>query len=114
MGGSGLRAETAGGESYDAPSDALLFRLLDRLGPGNQYLIVDRLDAPDRQHYMQVYREDDGTFAIEYRDGAPDRHFETVTGDLREVRDALAGWASGATGWRKTLNWRPWPGGAAP
>lgn len=114
MGGPGLRAETARGESYDGPSDALLFRLLDELGPGNQYLIVDRTDAPDHQHYMQVYREGDGTFAIEYREGAPDRHFETLTGDVREVRDTLSGWASGATGWRKTLRWRRWPGADAP
>ncbi len=54
VGGPGLRAETASGESYDAPSDALLFRLIDEVGPGNQHLIVDRIDAPDRQHYMQV------------------------------------------------------------
>lgn len=113
VGGPGLRAETARGEAYDAPTDAVLFRLLDELGPGNQYLIVDRTDATDRQHYMQVYREDDGTFAIEYRDGAPERHFETLTEDVGQVRDALSGWAAGATGWRDTLPWRHWPGTGA-
>ena len=43
VGRSGLRAETARGTAYDAPSSVLLLRLLGELGPGNQYLIVDRL-----------------------------------------------------------------------
>lgn len=107
--GDQLRAETASGTSYDAPSDTLLFRLLDELGPGNQYLIVDRLDAPNDEHYMQVYREGDGTFAVEYRDGAADRHFETTVADLRQVRAALTGWASGAPGWREAFDWHRWP-----
>lgn len=109
MGGPGLRAETACGQSYDAPSDALLFRLLDELGPGNQYLIVDRLDVPGGGHYMQVYREADGTFAVEYREGAAQRQFEAVTTDLVRVRDALSAWAAGAAGWREAFDWRHRP-----
>src|SRR4051812_35629854 len=109
MCGSELRAETARGASYDAPSDALLLRLLDELGPGNQYLIVDRLDAVNQEHYMQVYREDDGTFAIEYRDGAADRHFATIAADIHEAYDALTGWAADAPGWRDAFDWHPWP-----
>lgn len=104
-----LRAETAGGRSYDAPTGALLFRLLGELGPGNQFLIVDRLDASNDQHYMQVYREIDGTFVVEYREGAADHHFETVAADLRDVHAALTGWAAGTPGWRKSFRWRQWP-----
>lgn len=104
-----LRAETAGGRAYDAPSGALLLRLLDELGPGNQYVVIDRLDTADDQHYMQVYRETDGTFVIEYREGAPDHHYETVSEDLREVHSVLTGWADDAPGWRNACDWRRWP-----
>jgi hypothetical protein len=109
MGGQALRAETAYGRSYDEPSGALLLRLLGELGPGNQYLIVDRLDAPNAEHYMQVYREGDGTFTIEYRAGAADRHFETVAADLRKTFTVLTGWAADTPGWRESCDWRQWP-----
>lgn len=109
MGGQALRAETAYGRSYDAPTGALLLLLLEELGPGNQYLIVDRLDAPNDEHYMQVYRETDGTFTIEYRAGAADRHFETVVTDLRMTFTVLTGWAAETPGWRDSCDWRQWP-----
>jgi hypothetical protein len=109
MGGPALRAETAGGTSHDAPSGALLLRLLGDLGPGNQFLIVDRLDAANDQHYMQVYREADGTFAIEYREGAATDHFETVVAGLRDAHVILTGWAGDIAGWRGTCDWHRWP-----
>src|SRR2546423_1732213 len=59
-----LRVETAAGRSYDTPTGALLLRLLGELGEGNQFLVLDRLDAANAEHYMQVYRETDGSFLI--------------------------------------------------
>jgi hypothetical protein len=109
MGGWPLRAETAGGRSYDAPNGALLLRLLGELGPGNQFLVVDRLDAANSEHYMQVYREVDGTYVIEYRSGAANRHFETVATDLRTTFTVLTGWAADSPGWRDACDWRQWP-----
>ncbi len=104
-----FRAETAGGQSYDAPSAALLLRLLEELGPGNQFLIVDRLDAANDEHYMQVFREPDGTFVIEYRVGAVRHHFEAETEGVREAHTVLTGWAAGTPGWRDACDWRQWP-----
>lgn len=104
-----LRVETAAGRSYDTPTGALLLRLLGELGEGNQFLVLDRLDAANAEHYMQVYRETDGTFVIEYREGAADRHFEAVTADLREVHAVLTGWAADAPGWRTPCAWHRWP-----
>jgi hypothetical protein len=104
-----LRAETAGGRSYDAPNEALLLRLLGELGPGNQFLVVDRLDAPNDQHYMQIYRELDETYTIEYRTGAADQHFETGAADLSQTFTILTGWAAGSPHWREGHEWRQWP-----
>lgn len=109
MGKWALRAETAGGRSYDAPDGALLLRLLGELGPGNQFLVVDRLDAPGAEHYMQIYREVDGAYVIEYRAGAANRHYETVVGDVRTAYTMLTGWAADEPGWRDSCDWRQWP-----
>jgi hypothetical protein len=109
MGEWALRATTAGGRSYDAPNEALLSRLLGELGPGNQFLVIDRVDAPDDEHYMQVYREVDGTYVVEYREGAANRHFETVGADLRATFTVLTGWAAGSPDWRDGRDWRQWP-----
>jgi uncharacterized protein YfbU (UPF0304 family) len=109
MGERALRATTASGRSYDAPNQALLTRLLGELGPGNQFLILDRVDAPNDEHYMQVYREVDGTYVIEYREGAANRHFETVGADLLTAITVLTGWAAGSPDWRNRRHWRQWP-----
>jgi hypothetical protein len=109
MGGPALRAVTAGGQSYDTPSGALLLRLLGELGPGNQYLVVDRLDAANDEYYMQVYREADDAFTIEYRAGAASRHFETAAASLRDAHAVLTGWATDTPGWRDARQWRQWP-----
>jgi hypothetical protein len=109
MGGWPLRAETECGRSYEAPNGALLRRLLDELGPGNQFLVVDRVDTAHGEHYMQVYREVDGTYVIEYRAGGANRHFETVTPDLHTTATVLTGWASDSPGWRDACDWRQWP-----
>jgi hypothetical protein len=109
MGGWALRAKTAGGRAYDAPNEALLSRLLGELGPGNQFLVVDRLDAPGDEHYMQVYREIDGSYVVEYRDGVATRHFETVTANLGTAFTLLIGWAANSPGWRDAARWRQWP-----
>ena len=54
-------------------------------------------------------KETDGTFTIEYRAGAPNRHFETVAADLRTTFRVLTGWAADTPGWRGSCNWRQWP-----
>jgi hypothetical protein len=46
---------------------------------------------------------------VEYREGAADRHFETVAADLRTAFTVLAGWAAGTPGWRESCGWRQWP-----
>lgn len=109
MGGWALRAETAYGRSYDAPDKALLLRLLGALGPGNQFLVIDRVDAPGPGYYMQIYREVDGTYVVEYREGSAERHFETVVSDLPSAVAVLTGWAAADPAWHEGREWRQWP-----
>jgi hypothetical protein len=104
-----LRVETADGARCDDPPPERLFELLDGLCPGNQYLIIDRLGAPNDEYYMQVFREDE-SFVIEYRDGCAERHYETYTDDVRTAHKVLSGWALDDSEWREVLTFQPWIG----
>jgi hypothetical protein len=106
-----LRVTEANGDSWDDPEDDKIFDLVRDLGPDNRFLIVERHDRPSLwQHYMQVYLNDDSTFALEFRDGGPQAHYRAEVGaDARDLPAAIiVQWASDQTGWRDALPWKPW------
>ncbi|MFE2141224.1 DUF6891 domain-containing protein [Streptomyces sp. NPDC059456] len=73
-------------------------------GDGDRFLVLQRLpDLPDV--FAQVWHEAGGGYTLEYRDGAPDRHFETVTDGPGTVIATLAGWARREAGWEARLAW---------
>lgn len=47
----------------------------------------------------------EGKFALEYREGAPDRHFRTVVDDPEVIAAAFAAYAAGDDAWRSALSW---------
>ncbi|WP_280399551.1 hypothetical protein [Nocardia carnea] len=58
------------------------------LADPNPYLIVERAD----QVYIQTYRESEQDFTLEYRDGAPDRHFTTQVTGPDTVAELIWAW----------------------
>jgi hypothetical protein len=83
---------------------------LDRLSTRNWFAILDESD--DR--YVQVgcgRRADvpDGQFAVEYRDGSPERHFRHETASLDIVKDVFRGFAADSCGWFDRLTWERTP-----
>ncbi|MFE7798270.1 hypothetical protein [Nocardia sp. NPDC057440] len=74
---------------------------VSELAPPNPYLIVERAD----QVYMQTYRDESGTFTVEYRDGASNKHFGTTLTDASTVADLIWEWA---TDDRTRLHTLPW------
>jgi hypothetical protein len=101
-----LHAENEAGESWEDPSEDMLFILLDELGPKNSFLIVERLDAPDPdQTYMQVLRLEEGGYIVECRYGAAERHYQARARCMRKVHRILAGWAHRLPGWQHTVTW---------
>lgn len=60
-----------------------------------------------REHnvYVQTYRQDDGTFLLEQRDGSADRHFKTALTGESEVAVRIWAWLSGDPGWSRNLTW---------
>jgi hypothetical protein len=101
-----LRARTQLGVC-DNPSLELLRRLVFGLGPGNPYLVIDRLDAPDGDYYAQALHRPDGTWIVEYRDGGRNRHYQADASGPGVVYQLLAGWTLELPGWQRRLTWRP-------
>jgi hypothetical protein len=48
----------------------------------------------------------DGQFAVEYRDGGPERHFRHVTASLGVVKSVFLGFAGSDDGWYDRLTWQ--------
>ncbi|MFD0361947.1 hypothetical protein ACFQZZ_10880 [Nocardia sp. GCM10030253] len=82
-------------------TEALAQLWVSELAPPNPYLIVERAD----QVYMQTYRAESGIFTVEYRDGAPNKHFGTTLSDASAVAALIWEWATDDRTRLQTLPW---------
>jgi hypothetical protein len=69
--------------------------------PEEPYFIVTRGD----DDYVQTYRDDDGSYQLEYRDGGPDAHFAFRTQKGGLVADVMWAWATRDPRWRTAVAW---------
>jgi hypothetical protein len=88
------------------PDDDRIERTLTRLGRDNSFAILDRADG----WYVQVgYGETAGVrpglYAMEYREGSPDRHFRAVTSDVTAVVRFMQEFLRGDDGWKRRHGW---------
>ena len=102
-----LRATTDGGVALDNPTDTDLLGLLEDIDAGQgSCLIVERLDDPSGQTYVQVLRtEADPGWEVEHRAGGPESHFHTAVGDVESAHHLVAGWALDRTDWLHSVSW---------
>ena len=100
-----LRATNEAGESFDDPSEDLLFDLLSGLGEGNSFLIVDKLGPDKAGHFMQTVIGPAGSFVLEYREGPPETHYSTTIDSMRGVHEVMTKWAFDLPGWGDSLAW---------
>lgn len=109
MSKSALRARVESGSTYDDPSKDLLLSLLTAIENGEEdFLVVERTSDRSGQTYAQTALADDRRYVLEYRDGGPERHFQTYARDKHVVHRVITGWAFGFPGWRDTLAWHRW------
>ncbi|WP_461165005.1 hypothetical protein [Arthrobacter sp. R4-81] len=101
-----LRASNESGETWDDPSEDLLFMLLEDIENGDEtFAIVERLVDVTEQTYIQSSRNADGTYLVEYRDGTPDQHFSTGAPDMRAAHAVMTSWAFEEPRWRDSYIW---------
>jgi hypothetical protein len=78
-----------------------LASLLADLPPQDPWLVLER----DLHVYVQTYRQADGTFLLERRDGGPDRHFKTTLTRESDVTARMWAWVSSDPRWSLDLEW---------
>lgn len=89
-----LRAQLENEDTYDDPSEDLLFEILGDIDAGEAlWVIVERLDDPNRQTYAQALRDEDGAYIVERRLGSEETHESTRTPGMREAHEILTRWA---------------------
>jgi hypothetical protein len=112
MGQAITQVEDAAGERIDNPSERQLHDMLSHMNLRWRYVILSRYDKkPADQHYIQVYLNDDFSYHLEYRDGGPDRHFQTLIPaqpdpiGCEPVARVMYGWATDRPDWKGGLTW---------
>lgn len=90
------------------PDQDRVDRVVRRLGRDRAYAVLERDDG----WYAQVgWGETTGArpggYALEYREGAPDRHFRADTTDVTEAAGFLRAFLTGDEQWRRRLQWQP-------
>jgi hypothetical protein len=104
-----LRATEATGDSWDDPEEDRLRDLLLGLAADNRFLVVERHDRTSLwQHYMQAYLNDDGTYALEFREGGPQAHYRVATVKPDRAVEIVLRWSADEPGWREALPWERW------
>ncbi|MDO9454506.1 hypothetical protein [Nocardioides sp.] len=99
--GPARRATAESGDTIDDPSEDALFLTLDDIEAGEgTHLIVDVLGDVTSRTFAQTSRNSDGSYIVEYRDGAAERHFGTIAPDVLTAHALLTGWAFAVPGWR--------------
>jgi hypothetical protein len=102
-----LRAVAASGQSWDDPSEDLMFELLSDIESGTeQFFIIERKADSSGETYAQVIESVGGGWRLERRDGSADRHFGVDLTDKREVHAALVAWAFALPGWETHVGWQ--------
>jgi hypothetical protein len=99
--------ELYSGQIIANPSPDKVDTEIRRLSPDNWYAILEL----GLNQYLQVgYGENadapKGQYAIEHRNGSPERHLRTVTPSVEEAVVACLRYLRGETDWIKTFSWR--------
>ncbi|WP_020577895.1 hypothetical protein [Actinopolymorpha alba] len=102
-----LRLEFYDGSMVDSPAPADLRRLLQALSERNWYASLEK--EPDWFVQVGVGQQagdvPEGHYAVEYREGAPDRHYRTLMASLDDVAAVFVGFATDDQTWKNTSAW---------
>ncbi|MET9297265.1 hypothetical protein [Streptomyces sp. NPDC003077] len=100
-----ITVKTESGPDLTRPSAAELTALLCRIGAADDHFVVAERIPEEAHEFLQTWREEDGSYEVEHRDGAPDRHFRLELTDPAEVAALFLAWARGEKSWRTAHAW---------
>jgi len=92
---SDVMVTTGSGFTWEAPSEDLIFELLNDIEQGREaFLIIDDRSQDDH-YYIQTTRSEAGTWDVAQQHGDPELHFVTSITSKELVHEALTRWAFG-------------------
>jgi hypothetical protein len=106
-----LRLESCDGSRAIGPDAGVIERQVRRLSRANWYIVLER----EESMYVQAGLGPDadapeGKYALEYREGSPERHYRALVDNLDDIVAAFTGFASGEDDWKSAREWTRWQG----
>ncbi|MFG2955474.1 hypothetical protein ACGF5O_17320 [Streptomyces sp. NPDC048291] len=100
-----LIATNARGHAVKHPSKPAIATMLADLGQGDHLILERRDEDREGDWYIQVLFRDNNTYQLEYRDGVPAEHYQTLTSSQDKARQALLDWAADKPDWQNGFMW---------
>lgn len=103
----GLRLEFCDGSQINDPSREDLRVHVQRLSAKNWYAVLERRPGWFVQVGIGPFAGNvpPGKFALEYCEGAPDRHYRVLVDNLDDVLALFEGFATGDEAWKTAYSW---------
>jgi hypothetical protein len=73
--------------------------------PRDGHLGLEHSGVDKADEYIQVWLRPDGIYQLEYRDGSPTEHYQTLTVSADKVHTAFNAWRLGDREWRAGFTW---------
>ena len=96
--------QTEAGPQLSYLTRPILAEVLQQIQDGRYHWVTLSRDG---EHYVQTFHDDDGSWAVEHREGGRREHFAARTADPALVADLLWSWARGDGRWRAMLAFSP-------
>ncbi|MER5787999.1 hypothetical protein [Streptomyces sp. NPDC001980] len=93
------------GHVVKRPSKQAMDTMLADLRQGDHMILERQDEERDGDWYIQVLLRDDNTYQLEYRDGVPAEHYQTLTASQEKACQALRDWAAGEPDWQEGFVW---------
>lgn len=105
--GGSLTLELSDGRTINRPGDVLIEESIRGLSESNWFVVLERR----KNFYVQAGYGDQagaprGHYVIEYRDGAPDRHWRAFASNLDELVSVFLEYNNGGMSWTEAFAWK--------
>jgi hypothetical protein len=94
------------GTRIENPGAAEIEAALGRLSAENWFAVLDRGDHYIQAGFGEQAATRGGWFALEHREGLPDRHFRSEVADRARIVRAFTGFATADDSWQQEFDWQ--------
>ncbi|MGW2650036.1 hypothetical protein ACWC2T_35320 [Streptomyces sp. NPDC001393] len=106
--GESFTLELSDGRTIDGPGGVLVEESVRSLSESNWFVVLERR----KNFYVQAGYGDQagaprGHYVIEYRDGAPDKHWRAFSSNVDELVPAFLEYLQGGMQWASEFTWKP-------